>query len=99
MAIVFTKEKKKHNVLIVVFIFLIVIIAFIFWQGFSRKTITVFLEKLPEPPKEIKINFEVLRKIREFQPFAEIEPFKIIPPTEDDPVGREAGRENPFLPY
>ncbi len=50
--------------------------------------------------KEIKINFEVLEKIKAFQPFSEIKPLEETTPT-DGEGAREVkiGRENPFIPY
>ena len=101
MAIVLTKQKKKQSALIIVFAFVVIIIIIVLWQGFFEKESPALPEEvfLP-PPKEVEINFEILEhpKIKELLPFTEIEPFKEIPSTEDEP-GKKIGRENPFAPY
>lgn len=100
MAIIFTKQKKSQRNLIIASIFVIILSLIVFWQGFFREeTPYVSPEVLLPPSREISINFEALEKIKEFQPFAKIEPFKEVPPTEDKPAGVKIGRENPFLPY
>lgn len=100
MAIVFIKQKKRQNVLIIVFALVIIISVIILWQGFFKEETPLFPGEVFLPPaKEIKIDFGVLEKIKEFQPFPEIKPFEKIPATEDEPGGIEIGRENPFFPY
>jgi len=89
MAIVFTKQKRSQKILIIASVLAIIVSIIIFWQGFLKKESPYVPEEVFFlPPKEISINFEALERVKEFQLFIEIEPFK-----------EEIGRENPFLPY
>jgi hypothetical protein len=101
MAIVFQKKEKVQRNLILVFIAVVLITAFVIWSGFFKKEKEVFLEEpLLLPPKEIKINFKILKLsvLEELQPFPKIEPFKETLPAEGE-IKEKLGRENPFLPY
>lgn len=90
MAIVYIKQRKIQKILIPVFITVLLIIAFVVWQGFFREEKETFLEKLILPRKEVKIDFDFLKSpfLENLQPFSEIEPLE-----------EEIGRENPFVPY
>ncbi len=100
MAIVFTKQKRSQRILIIASVLVIIIFVIILWQVFLKKESPYIPEEVFFlPPKKISINFEALEKVKEFQLFTEIEPFKEVPPTEDKPAGVKIGRENPFLPY
>ncbi len=89
MAIIFNKQKKKQNILIIVFLVTIAVTLFILWQGMFKEETFFFPEESSAPPlKNIEINFGIFEKVKNFQPFAEIQPLE-----------EESGRENPFLPY
>ncbi len=90
MAIVYLKQKRIQKTLILVFMAILLIIAFVVWQGFLEEKEEAFLEKLILPREEVKIDFDFLKSpfLEELQPFSEIEPFE-----------EEIGRENPFLSY
>jgi len=91
MPILFLEKIKRQKYLIIVFLIVILITAFVLWKGFFVK------EKPPEeviskPVKTIEIDFETLKS-----PILEnFEPLEKIPP-----LGPEIkiGRENPFIPY
>lgn len=89
MAIKFVKEKKRQKYLILVFlaVFLItgIILGFSFFREKKAAPLIIVI-----PPREIKINFEVLEDLalKKLQPFKEVFPFEAEP-----------GKENPFLPY
>lgn len=90
MVIVYIKQKKIQKILILVFIAILLIIAFVVWQGFFREEKETFLEELILPREEVKIDFDFLKGpfLKELQPFSEIEPLE-----------EEIDRENPFVPY
>lgn len=90
MAVKFIKERKKQKYLIIGFGIMLVVISIVLWSGYFKKEKPIVLPVSAIPPREIKINFEVLENpfLKELQPFVEISPF----------VG-EKGRENPFTPY
>ncbi len=89
MAIVFSKQKKRQNIMIVIFAAIVVITVFILWQGFFREESFFFDEEsFVVPAKDIDIDFGVFEQARKFKPFTEISPLE-----------EESGRENPFLPY
>jgi len=101
MAIVFTKQRRSQRILIIVSLLIIVISAIVLGQMFLKKEVPYVPPELSLPPaREIKINFDVLEKIKQFQPFVEIQPLKEVTPTEEEGVEEvKIGRENPFLPY
>ena len=100
MAIVFTKQRRSQRILMIVSFLIIVGSAVVLaWTFLKKETPYVSTEVLLPSVKEIKINFEVLEKMKKFQPFAEIQPFKEVTPTEEGLEEVKIGRENPFLPY
>jgi len=104
MAIVFLKEKRTQKSLIVVFVLIILITAFIIWQGFFKEETEVYLEEegFKFTPRKIEIDFSILEHpvLEELQPFFEIEPLEEATPTEEGiEMPTEIGRENPFIPY
>jgi hypothetical protein len=101
MAIVFQKKEKIQKNLILVFIVVVLITAFVIWLGFFKKEKELPLVELPVlPKKEIKINFDILKSpaLEKLQPFSEIEPFKETLSPEGK-IEEKLGRENPFIPY
>lgn len=100
MAITFLEQKEKQRNLILIFIGIVLIMAFIIWQGFFKEEKITPPEEFLGVKKEIKIDFEVLKNplLEEFQPFVKIKPFQVTPPAEGEMV-EELGRENPFIPY
>lgn len=91
MPILFLEKIKRQKYLLIVFLIVILITAFVLWKGFFVK------EKPPEeviskPVKTIEIDFETLKS-----PILEnFEPLEKIPPLG---LEIEIGRGNPFIPY
>lgn len=87
MAIDFVKKEKSQKRLIIIFTVVMVVVFIVVWQGFLVQE-TPYLpdEVFLSPAEEVKINFEIFEKVKEFQSFPE-------------PIVAEKGRENPFLPY
>ncbi len=97
MAIVFLQQKKAQRNLILVFIAIIIITAFIIWWGALREGKELPTEKaLSLYQKEVEIDFDVLRSsnLKGLQSFSEIKPLSEAPEIEG-----EIGRVNPFLPF
>ncbi len=90
MAIIYIKQRKIQKVLILVFIAVLLIIAFVVWQGFFREEKETLSEGFILPRREVKIDFDFLKSpfLEKLQSFSEIESLK-----------EEIGRENPFIPY
>jgi flagellar basal body-associated protein FliL len=88
MAIDFVKKQKSQKKLLIVLFSVIVVVAAVLWFGFFRETTPYAPESGASLPREVRINFEALDKIKNFQPFVFIEP-----------LAEEEGRDNPFLPY
>jgi hypothetical protein len=88
MAIVFFEERKRQQLLIPILIVVVTIAVAILWFGVIREGSKQPLVTVPE--KKIEINLSVLENpiLSELELFKEIAPFD-----------KEAGRENPFLPY
>lgn len=88
MATSFINQKKKQKYLILVFVGVILVTVFVWWKGFLTPEKAIE-PTVAEPPREIKVNFEVLENpiLKELLPFEEIE------------MPEQLGRENPFLPY
>jgi len=85
----FTTEKKRQQIYIIVFILVIIAIGLVLWQGyFKEKKPTVTPTVSVSPLTEIKINFDVLKRLADFSPFQEISEWS-----------KEVGRENPFVAY
>jgi len=103
MAIVFLKEKRTQRSLIVVFVLVVLITAFVIWQGFFKKEAEVsFEEGFKFLPRKIEIDFSTLENpnLEALQLFFKIEPLEEATPTEEG-IGlpTEIGRENPFMTY
>jgi hypothetical protein len=90
MAITFTKKKEIQKYLVPIFIIILLITAIVIWWGFSVKEKPVLIKEILKPPKEIEINFEILKS----PILGELESFEKIPSFEE-----EIGRKNPFLPF
>jgi len=89
MAVTFVQKRKRQRLLILIFVIIFVVMVIVLWQGFFKTgKAPVSTIQFP-PPREIKIDKDVLEG--EFLQGAQ--PFEEIPPLED------GGRENPFLPY
>lgn len=89
MVLASLRERKKQKYLILVLVLVVLLTLSVLWLGYKpKKTPPITLESFR--PKELKINFEVLRSpvLKELQFFEE------TPPLE-----KEVGRENPFIPY
>lgn len=84
----FIEPKRKKQYLFLLLGVLIVGALFLVWNYFLVKTPSVIVQ--PQPPPEIKINFEVLKSpiLEQFESFEVISRFE-----------GEIGRENPFTPY
>lgn len=90
MAITFLQKKKLQQRLLLAFIGVLLLIVFMLWLGFKKKSAPLSPEKIFTPKKEIKINLEPLKVplLEQLQPFKKIEEFE-----------GEAGRGNPFVPH
>lgn len=89
MAIIFSKEKKRQNIMIIIFVAVVVITIFILWQGFFKEEAFFYPEEtFIAPMKDITINFSAFESAKKFRPFKDISPLE-----------EQSGRENPFLPY
>jgi len=85
----FTTEKQRQQIFIIVFILVVIAIGFVIWQGyFKEKKVTVAPTVTVSLLREIKINFETLKRLTDFSPFQEIEEWS-----------QDVGRENPFIAY
>lgn len=84
----FIEPKRKKQYLFLLLGALIVGALFLIWNYFLAKPTPIISQ--PQPPPEIKINFEVLKSpiLKQLEPFETISPFE-----------GEIGRENPFVPY
>jgi len=93
MAITFVEEQKKQKYLFLLLIGLILLTFFILQREFlfKPKTLQPLMPTEVLQPKQIEINFEILRSPQ----LEMLEPFQSIIPSEEE----EIGRENPFLPY
>ena len=97
MAIVFLQQKKAQRNLIIVFIAIIIITAFIIWWGAFREGKELPTEEVFSPyQKEVEIDLDVLKSsdLKELQSFSEIKSLSEVPEIEG-----EIGRVNPFLPF
>lgn len=95
MAVVFIEQKNRQKFLIMAFIGVLAVIAFVVWLGFFKKDAETSQGEIIEetffyPREEVKINFDVLKntKLQNLQPFLDIKPLE-----------GAVGRENPFVPY
>ncbi|OIO45672.1 MAG: hypothetical protein AUJ24_00185 [Parcubacteria group bacterium CG1_02_36_42] len=88
MPIAFIEPKRRKQYLILLLVVIVIGALFLIWNYFFLKPAPSISK--PAPPREIKINFEILKN-----PILEkLQPFEKIPPFEEKP-----GRENPFTPY
>ncbi len=97
MAIVFLQQKKAQRNLIIVFIAIIIITAFIVWWGALREGKELPTEEVFSPyQKKVEIDLDVLKSsdLKELQSFSEIKPLSEVPEIEG-----EIGRVNPFLSF
>ena len=104
MAIIFTKKKKNRNIFLIISFVVIGACLILIGQIFFKKEFISFpTVSLPPTIQEVKINFDVLEKMEEFQPFTLIQPLErstsTSPETGEVVDGLEAGRSNPFIPY
>jgi len=94
MVITFTQKRKTQKYLVIVFVALIAIIAFVFLSDlFKKEEETPVIESVSRVVPKVEINFQILenpilKKLTE--PYPELPP---VFPSE------QIGRENPFLPY
>jgi len=91
MAIVFLQKEKAQRNLILIFLAIILIMAYVIWSGFFKKEKELVLEEIPFfRPAEVEINFNVFKMplLQDLREFSEIKPFE-----------EKIGRENPFLPF
>lgn len=94
MVITFTQKKKTQKYLVIVFVALIAIIAFVFLSDLFKKGEEIpAIESVSEIVPMVEINFQILddpilKKLSESYPELPL----VLPP-------EEIGRGNPFLPY
>lgn len=94
MVITFTQKKKTQKYLVIVFVALLAIIAFVFLSDLFKKQEEVpAIESVSEIVPQVEINFQILddpilKKLSE--PYPELP--SVLP-------AEEIGRGNPFLPY
>ena len=103
MAIIFTKKKKNQNIFLIISFLIIGACLIYLGQIFIKKEIISFpIISFTPTIQEVKIDFEVLKKMNEFQPFPLIQPFEetILTSETGEVIGEtKKGRENPFIPY
>lgn len=87
MAIVFKKQIKRQRNLVLIFLGLLAITAFIVWRG-GQSIERSFSSGLSIGFNEVKINFDLF----ENKFFKELQPMEKTPSFEG-----QSGRENPFL--
>jgi hypothetical protein len=89
MPITFLQQRKKQEILVIVFILIVFFILIVWGKSLLKGKPFTFLPPEFIPEEKIKINFEILKDpfLKELQPFEKIFPFE-----------GEEGRENPFLP-
>jgi len=90
MAIIPKEKTKKQKYLIFVLAAIVIIGVSVVWLNFLQEPELLPISLLPEEPKKIEINFEILKSqiLKELQPFLKIPPFE-----------GEMGRKNPFISY
>jgi len=88
MPITFIEPKRRKYYLILLLVVVVIGVLFLIWNYFFLKA-PLPISK-PTPPREIKINFEILKN-----PILEkLQPFEFIPLFEE-----KSHRDNPFVPY
>ncbi|KKU86515.1 MAG: hypothetical protein A2667_03485 [Candidatus Wildermuthbacteria bacterium RIFCSPHIGHO2_01_FULL_47_27] len=99
MAITFSRQKRKQQYLILVFVVIIFVTLGVVWKGFmSPSAAPQSIPAATEPvrPPEINIDFELLDKLSGEEATQDLEEFPQIPVL---PEGTIVGRENPFVQY
>ena len=90
MATIYTREKRKQQIMILIFLVVVLSIILVWWGGFlggiDFGIKTAPITPVP-PPRDIKINFNVL----EGEFLQRARPFEIIEPID------AFGRDNPFI--
>ena len=104
MAIIFTKKKQNRNIFLTIsFIIIGICLVFLGQMLLNKEIISFPVVSIPPTVQEVKINFDILEKMEEFQPFVLIQPLEkstsTSPETGEVVDGLEAGRSNPFIPY
>ena len=87
----FTQQRKRDQILILLFFGVLLVTSIVLWQGFSKKGAKVLP---PEtnilPTKQVEIRFDVLKG-------QGLETLQAKP--EPSPLPVRIGRENPFVPF
>lgn len=87
----FTQQRKRDQILILLFFAVLLVTSVVLWQGFFKKG-AVILAPLPEVfvQKKVEIRFDVLQGIslKELQ----------VKPTPSE-IPPKIGRKNPFVPF
>lgn len=87
----FTQQRKRDQILILMFFGVLLVTSIVLWQGFSKKGAAVpFPQPAAAAPKKVEIRFEVLKG-------AQLEQLGAKP--ESAPLPSSIGRENPFTPF
>jgi len=96
MAITFLEQRKRQQYMIPLLVLMLLITFFVIWYGVLKPqqpaVVTFYIpeETLPSALKKVEIDFNFLKNITSdrFQLFETIPTFE-----------KEAGRENPFIPF
>lgn len=95
MAITFLEQRKRQQYMIPLLVLMLLITFFVIWYGVlkpQQPAVVTFTseETLPSALKKVEIDFNFLKNITsdKFQLFETIPTFE-----------KEAGRENPFIPF
>ena len=87
----FTQQRKRDQVLILLFFGALLIMSIVLWQGFFKKEAVVLpSETAGILPKKVEIRFDVLQG-------KELEALGVKP--EPSPLPGTIGKENPFVPF
>jgi hypothetical protein len=87
----FTHQKKRDQILILLFFGALLLTSFVLWQGFFKKSAAVpFSTPGAIIVKKVEIRFDVLKG-------QELKGLKTQPTP--SPLPEKMGRENPFVPF
>lgn len=87
----FTQQKKRDQILILMFFGVLLVTSVVLWQGFSKKGAAVPYSEPPAiAPKKVEVRFDVLKG-------QELQGLQIKPAP--SPLPEHMGRENPFVPF